>query len=105
VLATAALSDEELGEFLRREDVHEPDLAAWRETLQEAALAGFGESAEDKRDAKRIRETRGRAASQGQGLGRYGRAADPQKKVLRSGGTGTTTPSTPTTCRSNGRCE
>lgn len=56
VLAAAALSDEELGEFLRREGVHEADLAAWRETLQEAALAGFGGPAKDKRDAKRIRE-------------------------------------------------
>ena len=56
VLAAAALSNEALGEFVRREGVHEADLAAWRETLQEAALAGFGGAAKDKRDAKRIRE-------------------------------------------------
>ena len=38
VLESASLSDEELGAFLRREGVHEAQLAEWRESAFSAAL-------------------------------------------------------------------
>lgn len=56
VLEASVLSNEELGEFLRRQGIHEADLKRWRAE----ALAGLGNKAEDRsraaQDAKRIRE-------------------------------------------------
>jgi transposase len=60
VLAAHGLSEEQLGALLRREGVHEADLAEWRRALQEGALASLGKpagaSAKEKADARRIRE-------------------------------------------------
>lgn len=55
VLEAGALSEADLGEFLRRHGLHEADLAAWRE----AALTGLagGQSAPPRTgEAKRVRE-------------------------------------------------
>jgi len=61
VLAASALSDEELGAFLRREGVHESQLEEWRATVLASATAAL--SPKSKRsaskptpEAKRIRE-------------------------------------------------
>lgn len=48
----ARLSDSELGEFLRREGIHEDDLARWREE----ALGGLGGTRKGQPPSKRIRE-------------------------------------------------
>jgi len=59
VMAAATVPDAELGAFLRREAVHEADLAEWRRLLEEAALASLGspssEMAKGKSASKRIR--------------------------------------------------
>ncbi len=55
VQESSALSDADLGEFLRRHGIHEADLAAWRE----AALAGLGAvlgTPARSGDARRVRE-------------------------------------------------
>lgn len=58
VLQAAALSDDELGEFLRREGLHEAHLEQWREQLTKAAPEVFGSRRRKKpsAEAKRIRE-------------------------------------------------
>jgi transposase-like protein len=55
VLEASLLTDEELGEFLRRNGLHEADLERWRED----ALAGLSDRRQERRhegDSKRIRE-------------------------------------------------
>jgi transposase len=55
VLEASLLTDEELGEFLRRNGLHEADLGRWRDD----ALAGLGDRRPVQRratDTKRIRE-------------------------------------------------
>jgi transposase-like protein len=55
VLEASLLTDEELGEFLRRNGLHEADLKRWREE----AMAGLGDHRPARRratDTKRIRE-------------------------------------------------
>ena len=42
VMEAAALEDSELGAFLRREGLHDDDLARFREEVRVAALAGLG---------------------------------------------------------------
>jgi transposase len=55
VLEASLLTDKELGEFLRRNGLHEADLERWRND----ALSGLGEHRHERRrvvDTKRIRE-------------------------------------------------
>jgi len=55
VLQASVLTDEELGEFLRRNGLHEADLKRWRHE----ALAGLGDRRPERRrssDAKQIRK-------------------------------------------------
>lgn len=55
VLEAGALSEADIGEFLRRRGVHEADLVAWRE----AALGGLGAAQSTQArsgDARRVRE-------------------------------------------------
>ena len=86
VLQAANLSDEELGAFLRREGVHEADLAAWREALQEAAIASLGgasnASAKEKADARRIRELEAELRRKDKALAETAALLILQKKVL-----------------------
>jgi transposase-like protein len=58
VLATAGISDQELGEFLRREGLHEEDLARFREEVRSAAIAGLTPPKKAARgdDQKRIKD-------------------------------------------------
>ena len=42
VIEAAALDESELGAFLRREGLHDDDLARLREEVREAALSGLG---------------------------------------------------------------
>lgn len=59
VMAAAALSDAELGEFLRRKGLHEAQLEQWREQLQAAAPDVFGKRRRSNAptpEQKRIRE-------------------------------------------------
>jgi transposase len=56
IVDAAALPDKELGEFLRREGLHEADLKRWRETA-EAALGGDSrEKIQKVADARRMKE-------------------------------------------------
>jgi transposase-like protein len=58
VLEAAALSDDELGEFLRRKGLHDAQLEQWREQLERAAPEVFGSRRRAKvsPEVKRIRE-------------------------------------------------
>jgi transposase-like protein len=55
VLEASALSEADLGEFLRRHGLHEADLAAWRETAL-SALSGGAPVQSRPGEAKRVRE-------------------------------------------------
>jgi transposase len=55
VLEASALSEAELGEFLRRHGLHEADLAAWRETAL-SALSGGPAVQSRSGETKRVRE-------------------------------------------------
>jgi transposase-like protein len=60
VLEASALSEEELGAFLRREGVHEAELQAWRAKAMEAAegalKAPHGKRSENTAERRRIRD-------------------------------------------------
>lgn len=58
VLATSGMSDRDLGEFLRREGLHEEDLLRFREEVRNAAIAGLTPTKKAARgdDQKRIKE-------------------------------------------------
>jgi transposase len=56
VMEAAAVSDSELGEWLRRKGLREADLAAFREEVREAAVAGMGAKRATSPDAKRVKE-------------------------------------------------
>jgi len=61
VMAAAALSDEDLGAFLRREGLHEAQLTEWRAAAMRAAVEGLKTTPRKGRasatpEAKRIRE-------------------------------------------------
>lgn len=55
VLEASALSDADLGAFLRRHGIHEADLEAWREAAL-GALNGPASSSARSGDARRVRE-------------------------------------------------
>ena len=55
MLEASALSEADVGEFLRRHGLHEADLAAWRETAL-AALSGGPAAQPRPGEAKRVRE-------------------------------------------------
>jgi transposase-like protein len=55
VMAAAALSEADLGEFLRRHGLHEADLASWRESML-SALGGGAPAQPRAAEAKRVRE-------------------------------------------------
>jgi transposase len=54
VQQASALSDADLGEFLRRHGIHEADLKAWREAM--LAALGVGAAPSRSGDARRVRE-------------------------------------------------
>jgi transposase-like protein len=60
VLKAAALTDDELGAFLRREGLHEAQLEEWRRTAMEAATgalkAPHGKRSEQTLERRKIRE-------------------------------------------------
>jgi transposase len=57
VIASGALVDAELGEFLRREGLHEEDLARFRDEVRSAAVAGLTTSKKPRNDEqKRIKD-------------------------------------------------
>lgn len=92
VLAAHGLSEDELGAFLRREGVHEADLAEWRQALQEAALASLGgpasTAAKEKADAKRIRELEAEVRRKDKALAETAALLILKKKVLAIWGDG-----------------
>jgi transposase-like protein len=92
VLAAHGLSDEGLGTFLRREGVHEADLAEWRVALHEAALASLGGPAstavKEKADAKRIRELEAEVRRKDKALAETAALLILKKKVLAIWGDG-----------------
>lgn len=55
VLEASAVSEADLGEFLRRHGLHEADLAAWRETAL-SALGGSQSAPTRTGEGKRVRE-------------------------------------------------
>ena len=56
VQQAATLQDSELGAFLRREGLHEADLAEWREQANAAALAALGGPRQRTIEQKRVRK-------------------------------------------------
>ncbi len=56
LLQAAALSDEELGEFLRREGLHEAQLEEWRVAATGGLKAPHGKRSERSSDARKIKE-------------------------------------------------
>ena len=57
VMAAAAIAETELGPFLRREGLHEEDLARFRDEVRNAAVAGLTASKKPRSDEqKRIKD-------------------------------------------------
>jgi transposase len=56
VMEAAGLPNESLGEWLRTNGLHEADLAAFREEVREAAVAGMSAKRVSSPDAKRVKE-------------------------------------------------
>ena len=57
VMESATVAEMELGAFLRREGLHEEDLARFRDEVRQAALAGFSVSKKPRSDEqKRIKD-------------------------------------------------
>ncbi|MGH7439223.1 MAG: IS3 family transposase [Polyangiaceae bacterium] len=56
VMAAGSVAPEELGEFLRREGVHEAELGQWRAAILEALQGGVSKGAVRGGDSKRIKE-------------------------------------------------
>ena len=59
VLEAASLSEEDLGEFLRRKGLHQAQLDEWRERMTKGALEELGSRRRSRKaspEAKRIRE-------------------------------------------------
>lgn len=80
VLEASLLTDEELGEFLRRNGLHEADLERWRVE----ALAGLGDRRPEKRrssDAKQIRKLEKELARKDKALAEAAALLVLQKKV------------------------
>lgn len=92
VLAAHGLSDEDLGAFLRREGVHEADLAEWKQALHDAALASLGgqtsTATKEKADAKRIRELEAEVRRKDKALAETAALLILKKKVLSIWGDG-----------------
>jgi hypothetical protein len=55
-MEAAAVSEAELGEWIRRKGLREADLVAFREEVREAAVAGMGAKRSTSPDAKRVKE-------------------------------------------------
>lgn len=56
VQQASTLQEVELGAFLRREGLHEPDLSEWREQVNDAALAALGGKRQRTSEQKRVRK-------------------------------------------------
>jgi transposase len=56
IVQAAALSEKDLGEFLRREGLHEADLKRWQEAVEAALGGGARERAQKAADARRMKE-------------------------------------------------
>jgi transposase-like protein len=56
VQQASQLQDAELGAFLRREGLHEADLAEWREQVSEGALAALAGRRQRTTEQKRVRK-------------------------------------------------
>jgi transposase len=88
VLEAGGLADADLGEFLRRNGIHEIDLAAWRE----AALGGLGvqaRAATRSSDARRLRELEKELRRKDKALAETAALfVLPPKKPVRFGGRG-----------------
>ncbi len=87
--AAAQLSDEELGQFLRREGVHEATLREW----QEAAAAGLASASGTRRnkkspEAKRVKELERELRRKEKALAEMAALITLQKKVLAIWGDG-----------------
>ena len=96
VLEAAAVSEAELGAFLRRKGVHEAQLAEWRQQLTDSAVAAFrGPSKRDRKaasvEARRVRDLERELARKEKALAEAAALLILKKKPRRSGGTRTTT--------------
>jgi len=89
LVQAAALREEDLGAFLRREGVHQAHLDEWRAT----ALKALGESAKGKPkpEARQLRELKKELHRKEKALAEAAALLVLKKKSRRSGGTGTTT--------------
>ena len=85
VMAAAALSEADLGAFLRREGIHEAQLDEWRAAVMAAALEGLKTTARKRRsvtpEAKRIRELERELARKEKALAEMAALHVLQKKV------------------------
>ncbi len=89
VLEASTLDDEALGEFLRREGVHEAELSAWREAATDALRVGT--STAKRGQSRRIRELERELRRKEKALAETAALLVLQKKPGICGGTGTTT--------------
>lgn len=85
VMAAAALQDADLGEFLRREGIHEVQLDEWRTVVTRSAVEGFTASPRKRRGAspesKRIRDLERELARKEKALAEAAALLVLQKKV------------------------
>jgi transposase-like protein len=87
LIESSVLSDEALGEFLRREGLREGDL----ERFRAEAMGGLGGKVYSEADRRRIQELERANAKQGKRLREAEALLDLQKKSKRFGGQRTTT--------------
>ncbi len=72
VLESASLSEQELGEYLRRKGLHEAQLEQWRRQVADAAMEALSSKSSRKKasvEAKRVRTLGAGATPQGKGAG------------------------------------
>lgn len=95
VVEASKLSDAELGEFLRREGLHEAQLKEWR-VAAEGGLADAPKSSRRSPEAKKIKELERELRRKDKALAEAAALIILKKKPKRSGGTGTPTRQTRT---------
>lgn len=94
VMEAAALSDEELGEFLRKKGLHEAQLIEWRAQLEKAAPDAFGGQRRSRKPSPekvRIRDLEKDLRRKERALAETSALLVLKKKPMRFGGSWTTT--------------
>ena len=90
LLEASALSEEELGAFLRREGVHVAELEAWRAAATGALKAPHGKRSDKTAERRKIRDLERELTRKDKALAEVSALLVLKKKSRRSGGTRTT---------------